>query len=537
MLEPNKNPPQTNGLKLSETKTKKREKYIPNSEPLALPFCRICGKRASGIHFGVYSCEACKAFFRRYLQRKTPFKCNKGDKCEIDEQKKGLNCSACRLKKCLEKGMSKEGVRIGRYSTAERTNVIMEVKRLHASIESKSSNDQCPKTTNHEVKDSIILQATMDTPETSGDSMEFKDSILCVINTHTMARSSSDDSNRSLSDYTENSSTTSDHPLLIDTSLSPNSTGSVDSAGSLVLGSTGSEIEIFSPSALDILCRQQPLPRYDIVPECTDTDQIIKQLMTGYQCIQPFSKSLTDEELNEIFTHGLEQYEEKVRLFGKMEYLSIQEYKEIYDKTKIDVDGRKELYDLGREELNKMFDELVQFTHSIVNFSSLPSKDQTALLKAADFDFNMLVDYRCVDADRGMVLSYTGKPMALSEACPHVEKETLKEWAEFSRSLQKLKLTPREHALMLAISLTFPDRSPWPLEAHDEVEKIQNKLIKALEKLVAETNQRSGGGRFAKLMDVFLRMRGMYKAYEDAVKVMSKDDFLIECIPEILFYL
>lgn len=42
---------------------------------------------------------------------------------------------------------------------------------------------------------------------------------------------------------------------------------------------------------------------------------------------------------------------------------------------------------------------------------------------------------------------------------------------------------------------------------------------------------------FAKLMDVFLRMRGMYKAYEDAVKVMSKDDFLIECIPEILFYL
>lgn len=536
MLEPNNSPPQTNGLKL----TKKREKYIPNSEPLALPFCRICGKRASGIHFGVYSCEACKAFFRRYLQRKTPFKCNKGDKCEIDEQKKGLNCSACRLKKCLEKGMSKEGVRIGRYSTAERTNVIMEVKRLHASIKSKSLNDQCPKTTDHEVRDSRILQAALDTPDTSGDSMELKDSVLCVIETHTMARSSSDDSNRSLSDYTENSSNTLDHPLVIDTSLSPNSTESVDSIWSLVLGSTGSEIaspEIFSPSALGILCSQLPLTRYHIIPECNETDQIMKQLMTGYQCIQPFSKSLTDEELNEIFTYGLEQYEEKVRLFGKMEYLSIQEYKEIYDKTKIDVDGRKELYDLGREELNKMFEELVQFTHSIVNFSSLPSKDQTALLKAADFDFNMLVDYRCVDADRGMVVSYTGKPMPLGESCPHVDKETLQEWAEFSKSLQKLRLTPREHALMLAISLTFSDRCPWPLEAQGEVEKIQNMLIKALEKLVAETNQRSGGGRFAKLMDVFVRMRGMYKAYEDIVKVMSKDDFLIECIPEILFYL
>lgn len=45
-------------------RNRKREKYVPSSEPLELPFCRICGKRASGIHFGVYSCEACKVTFR-----------------------------------------------------------------------------------------------------------------------------------------------------------------------------------------------------------------------------------------------------------------------------------------------------------------------------------------------------------------------------------------------------------------------------------------------------------------------------------------
>lgn len=45
-------------------RNRKREKYVPSSEPLELPFCRICGKRASGIHFGVYSCEACKVNFR-----------------------------------------------------------------------------------------------------------------------------------------------------------------------------------------------------------------------------------------------------------------------------------------------------------------------------------------------------------------------------------------------------------------------------------------------------------------------------------------
>lgn len=45
-------------------RNRKREKYVPSSEPLELPFCRICGKRASGIHFGVYSCEACKVICR-----------------------------------------------------------------------------------------------------------------------------------------------------------------------------------------------------------------------------------------------------------------------------------------------------------------------------------------------------------------------------------------------------------------------------------------------------------------------------------------
>lgn len=554
MHEPNtektKKAPPINGLKSSETKSKKREKYIPNSEPLALPFCRICGKRASGIHFGVYSCEACKAFFRRYLQRQTPFICNKGDKCVIDEQKKGLNCSACRLKKCLEKGMSKEGVRIGRYSTAERTNVIMEVKRLHASIESNSTDVPCPQPTDHMIRNAKILQVTLDTPEISGDIVMLKDSVFCANDTHTVARSSSDDSSKSLSDHTENSSTTSDYPLLIDTGLSPSSSGSVDSIGSLLLGSTGSEIlspkivspeivspEIFSPSSLESICSQLVLPGDTLLSEQEETDQIMEQLMTGYQCLQPYSKSLTDEELNEVLKYGLEQYEEKVRLFGKMEYLSIQEYREIYDKTKIDVDGRKELYALGREELNKMFKELVQFSHSIINFTSLPSKDQAALFKATDFDFSMLVDYRCLDPDRGMYLSYTGKPMSMSESCPHTDIESLKQWGEFCRHIQKLRLTPREHALMLAISLTFQDRCPVPLEARDEVEKIQSKLIKTLQKLVADTNQGSGGGRFAKLMDVFVRLRGMSKSYEDAVKSMSKDEFLIECIPEILFYL
>ena len=30
------------------------------SEPLTLPPCRVCGGTATGIHYGVNTCEACK---------------------------------------------------------------------------------------------------------------------------------------------------------------------------------------------------------------------------------------------------------------------------------------------------------------------------------------------------------------------------------------------------------------------------------------------------------------------------------------------
>lgn len=76
-------------------------------QPL-LPPCRVCGEKASGFHYGVNTCEACKGFFRRSLHRKEEYKCSNEGKCVIELTNRN-SCASCRYKKCLSVGMSKDG--------------------------------------------------------------------------------------------------------------------------------------------------------------------------------------------------------------------------------------------------------------------------------------------------------------------------------------------------------------------------------------------------------------------------------------------
>lgn len=72
--------------------------------------CVVCGDVASGIHYGVASCEACKAFFKRSIQGNIEYACPAANDCEINKRKR-KGCQACRFQKCLKMGMLKEGVR------------------------------------------------------------------------------------------------------------------------------------------------------------------------------------------------------------------------------------------------------------------------------------------------------------------------------------------------------------------------------------------------------------------------------------------
>lgn len=84
--------------------------YPPN-HPLANSkhLCTICGDKASGKHYGVYSCEGCKGFFKRTVRKELSYACRENRNCTIDKRQRN-RCQYCRYMKCLQTGMKREAV-------------------------------------------------------------------------------------------------------------------------------------------------------------------------------------------------------------------------------------------------------------------------------------------------------------------------------------------------------------------------------------------------------------------------------------------
>jgi hypothetical protein len=81
---------------------------IDNLKPLGS--CAICGDKGSGYHYSVYSCEGCKGFFKRTVQKDLQYKCKEYQQCHINKLTRN-QCQFCRFNKCLLVGMKREAVR------------------------------------------------------------------------------------------------------------------------------------------------------------------------------------------------------------------------------------------------------------------------------------------------------------------------------------------------------------------------------------------------------------------------------------------
>ena len=108
--------------------------------------CRICNGSASGMNYGVLSCEGCRLFFRRTHAHNLTSKyiCQSQNNCDIFSDT-GKKCRACRYTNCVAAGMS--------------YNPVAKVELERASVESKLDGLTKSGLTNGLLPNSISLAA------------------------------------------------------------------------------------------------------------------------------------------------------------------------------------------------------------------------------------------------------------------------------------------------------------------------------------------------------------------------------------------
>ncbi|KAI1292086.1 putative nuclear hormone receptor HR38 [Halotydeus destructor] len=81
-----------------------------NTSPTGNQLCAVCGDNAACQHYGVRTCEGCKGFFKRTVQKGAKYVCLSNKDCPVDKRRRN-RCQFCRFQKCLSVGMVKEVVR------------------------------------------------------------------------------------------------------------------------------------------------------------------------------------------------------------------------------------------------------------------------------------------------------------------------------------------------------------------------------------------------------------------------------------------
>uniref|UniRef100_A0A0N5APJ5 Nuclear receptor domain-containing protein n=1 Tax=Syphacia muris TaxID=451379 RepID=A0A0N5APJ5_9BILA len=104
----------------SSARQKNRQEAIKRFKP-GEP-CVVCGDAASGIHYGVSSCNGCKTFFRRVIIENRTYSCKQSGDCPIDKDMR-CSCRHCRFKKCLSVGMDRTELNVERRRKRKVANV------------------------------------------------------------------------------------------------------------------------------------------------------------------------------------------------------------------------------------------------------------------------------------------------------------------------------------------------------------------------------------------------------------------------------
>nr|WDQ26778.1 nuclear hormone receptor HR4 [Sogatella furcifera] len=100
-----------------------------NDEDEQPMICMICEDKATGLHYGIITCEGCKGFFKRTVQNRRVYTCVADGECEINKAQRN-RCQYCRFKKCIEQGMVLQAVREDRMPGGRNSGAVYNLYKV-----------------------------------------------------------------------------------------------------------------------------------------------------------------------------------------------------------------------------------------------------------------------------------------------------------------------------------------------------------------------------------------------------------------------
>ncbi|KAL3278911.1 hypothetical protein HHI36_016429 [Cryptolaemus montrouzieri] len=114
------------GLSESSSSSEMRESTEEEDQPM---ICMICEDKATGLHYGIITCEGCKGFFKRTVQNRRVYTCVADGNCEITKAQRN-RCQYCRFKKCIEQGMVLQAVREDRMPGGRNSGAVYNLYKV-----------------------------------------------------------------------------------------------------------------------------------------------------------------------------------------------------------------------------------------------------------------------------------------------------------------------------------------------------------------------------------------------------------------------
>ncbi|XP_066985760.1 hormone receptor 4 isoform X4 [Macrobrachium rosenbergii] len=105
--------------------------------------CMICEDRATGLHYGIITCEGCKGFFKRTVQNKRVYTCVADGDCEITKAQRN-RCQYCRFQKCLRQGMVLAAVREDRMPGGRNSGAVYNLYKVKYKKKNKKNGQMKP---------------------------------------------------------------------------------------------------------------------------------------------------------------------------------------------------------------------------------------------------------------------------------------------------------------------------------------------------------------------------------------------------------